>query len=219
MAEKNLLSVVVPGSLKFSFPIKKTKEEIFPFFSLSIKNQLELVRIGKSFIVDIERGQKVFAFSNLGEGSSDKHLLAFAGFLNFSLKAPVLVVVNSFKNECWDQYKKNFTQGTLWKWNTLDWGNICFVDSEQMNKQADGFNSLDFSIITKEFGAILWSLPSSNVEKKFPKNGISILEKVNSVTFLVNSTKNTIADLKKSVAYYDCFGIRFKGVLRAGGSQ
>lgn len=219
MAEKKLLSAVMPGYLKISFPIKKTTEEIFPFFSLPLKNQAELVRIGKSFIADVERGQKSFGFSSLEEGSTEQHLLAFAGFLNFSLKAPVLMVVSSFKDSCWEQFKDNFTEGTLWKWKTHDWANLCIVDHEQINMHGDSFNSLDFNIITKEFGAILWSLPKSNVEKTFPKNTFSIMEKVNSITFLANKAESSITELKKSVFYYDCFGIKLKGVLTAGNEK
>lgn len=188
-------------------------EEVYPFSSLKIKNQMELFRIGKTFVKDIEQGQKQFGFASLSNCYCEEQLLAYGSFINYTLKRPVLIVVKDLKDKFWDQYRANFSKGTIWKWNCSDWGNLCFVDYAQINSQSSGTNSLNFEIIAKDFAAVMWALPRTDVNAHVPRNALNILEKMNSITFVLKKGKALAKDAKKAAAYYQCFGISVKGFL------
>lgn len=191
-------------------------DEKFPFFSLTIKNQAEVFRVGTSFVNDIQKGQKQFGFSSLFKDSNESHILSYASFVNYTLKSPVLIVVKDLSDKTWDQYRGNFTAGSLWKWNCSDWSGLCFIDHKQIALHANSFNNVDFDEISKPFSAIMWSLPEGDLSNSISKNAISILQKINSVTFLIKEGETSGRKLMEMHSYYKCFGIPVKGVLREG---
>lgn len=233
MIARPALNLIHSGHLVFNIPqkspashinkttapekaVEEINNEIFPFFSLVIKNQAELFRVGTSFVNDIEKGQKQFGFASLSKESNEKHLLAYAGFINFTLKSSVLIVVKDLNDKVWDQYRGNFTAGTLWKWNCSDWGGLCFIDYKQIALHADSFNRADFGEISSRFSSVMWSLPDGELHDFIPQNAISILGKINSVTFVASAGETPMRKLMKMRAYYQCFGIPVKGVLTEG---
>lgn len=230
VTKKKTMNQKDSGHLVFNIPnrtdvvnreIVPVMEEVvaFPFFTLSIKNQPELFKVGKSFINDIAQNRNQFGFTSLFNGGNEKYLLAYASYINYTLKRPVLIVVKNLLDNSFDQYRQNFTPGTLWKWNTWDWGNLCFIDYSQISAHAESFNLLDFKVITDEFVAVLWSLPEGDLNNYIPRNAFSILEKVSSITMIVSKGKTIIKNLKKAVNYYQCFGIPVKGILMEGEAQ
>jgi hypothetical protein len=188
-------------------------EEVVPFFSLQLKNSASVYQVGSSFLSDIEKGNKHFGFSNMSKKMDDLHLLVYGSFINYSLKQPVLIIVRDINDAAFDKYRNNFTQGTLWKWKTFDWGNICFIDYEQINLHNEEFNQLDLGFITYDFAAILWALPSKNVQDRLQKASLAILSKISSVTMIANYGETNNKELKNSESYYKCFNIPLKGIL------
>lgn len=219
MTEKELVNPKPSGHLIFNIPkppfIEKMNEE-FPLLSLPIKNQSELYKIGKSFISDIEKGLSVFGFASVSKNDCEKHLLAYGSFIHYTLKRPVLIIVEDLSACSWDKYRKNFSMGSLWSWECSDWSGLCFVDYSQIKKHADRFNFLNFGSVTNEFAAVIWSLPLAPLDNVFPKNAISILEKINSITLLVKKGETLARDLKQVVSYYQSFEIPLKGILTEG---
>lgn len=209
---KDLASPLVlsnAGHLVFNVPEQKP----FPLFSLSLNNQSELYKVGRSFVEDIANNKTQFGFASLTDGANDNSLLAYGSFINFTLKRSVLLVVRDLNDKSWDEYRKNFTPGTLWKWNCCDWGDLCLIDYEEIAKHAESFNTFDFNIVADEFAAILWSLPTGDLHKSIPKSAFNILQKINSVTLILNQGKTLGKELKDTIAYYKCFSIPVKGVL------
>jgi hypothetical protein len=96
---------------------------------------------------------------------------------------------------------------------TFDWGNICFIDYEQINLHNEEFNQLDLGFITYDFAAILWALPSKNVQDRLQKASLAILSKISSVTMIANYGETNNKELKNSESYYKCFNIPLKGIL------
>lgn len=203
----------VNTNLRSNIEAEEVVKEIIPFFSLSIKNQSELFKVGKSLIKDITQGHKNFGFTSLYKECNEKHLLAYGSYINYTLKLPVLIVVKDLNDKKWDQYRENFTNGTLWKWNCCDWGALCFIDYNQVRNHSDSFNHVNFEVFTKGFSAILWSLPEGDLNDFIPQNAFRILEKINSITLVMRKGKTLIQNLKKVGAYYQRFGIPVKGVL------
>ncbi len=208
-------SIVGPSPIiaKEKLHINELNDDVLPYLSLKLKNQQMVYKIGQSFIQDIQAGLKNFAFSTLAERTDDRHLLVYASFINYSLKQPVLVVVKDFKDKSLDKFRANFTSGTLWNWNTKDWGNLCFVDYNEILKYAEEFNTVDLSFITHEFSAVLWTLPEGNIQDELQKATLPILGKLDSVTFIVSKGKTTNKNVKKAATYYQCFSIPVKGIL------
>ena len=96
MIARPALDLVHGGHLVFNIPrrlpeshINKTAitdevvNDVYPFFSLNIKNQAELFKVGASFIADIGQGRKQFGFASLFKESNEKHLLAYGSFINY----------------------------------------------------------------------------------------------------------------------------------------
>lgn len=219
------LVFILPASYMAGLTIKnKVKEikveeiadEAFPFLNLSIKNQAEVYKIGKSFINDISRGHNQFGFASFVKDGDAGHLLAYGSFINYMLKRPVLVVVKDLNDKSWDKYRKNFSIGTLWKWKSHDWGNLCFIDYNQISLHSDSFNQLDFSVISNEFAATMWAFPVSHLSISLPKNALKILEKIKSITLTISKGKTLALDLKKAISHYQCFDIPVKGILIEG---
>jgi hypothetical protein len=203
----------LPVLNKVNIHINEIVNDIVPFFSLKLKNAPSIYKTGSTFLKDIANGKKHFGFRALSSQANEIHLLAYASFINYSLKQPVLVVVKDFNDKSFDKYRNNFTTGTLWKWKTKDWGNLCFIDYKQITKHAAEFKHLDIDMITNEFSAVLWSLYGTETEDELQKASLVILGKVNSVTLIVSKGGTKSKDLKKSADYYQCFDIPIKGIL------
>lgn len=214
--ESELTPVVVestPEVADVRIHIKEASSDIIPFFSLKLKNAPSVYKTGTTFLKDVANGKKHFGFASMSKQLDELHLLVYASFINYSLKKPVLVVVKDLNDKAFDKYRSNFTEGTLWKWQTYDWGDLCLIDYKQINQYAEEFKHLDLSFITEEFVSILWALPSGNVQDELHKSTLVILNKINSVTFVIRSGETKNNDLKKSAAYYQCFDIPVKGIL------
>lgn len=190
--------------------------ETAPFLSLNLKNAPEVYKIGKSYLSDLVQGKKNFGFSSIFEKSNDLNLLAIGSFVNYSLNAPVLIVVQDLNDKIWNQYRPNFKSGTLWKWQTCDWGNLCFIDYQQINRRIEEFNQINLDFITKEFAAILWALPKGNLQKQLPHISLTIIRQLNSITLTIKSGETKAKDLKEIESYYKCFEIPVKGILSEG---
>lgn len=206
------LSIIDEVQIEINEPIS----EVIPFFTLKLKNQPTVHKIGTSFLKDISLGHKYFGFTSLTKNLDDLHLLVYGSFINYTLNRPVLIVVRDINDISLDKYRKDFTKGSLWKWNTYDWGNLCFIDHKQIIEHSEELKHLDLSFITHEFAASLWALPEGNVQNEFQKASLTILGKINSVTFVVDRGKTKNKDLNKSVTYYKCFDIAVKGILVGG---
>lgn len=193
--------------------VEEPANEAFPYFSLNLSNQPDVYKIGTSYLKDISAGHKQFGFTRLTSRMDDLHLLAYGSFINYSLKQPVLLVVRDIDDKSLDKYRSNFTEGTLWKWKTFDWGNLCLIDYKQIVEHSEEFQHIDLNFITHEFAAVLWALPSVNIQDKLQKASLAILGKINSVTFIVGKGGTKSKDLQKSAAYYQCFDIAAKGIL------
>lgn len=192
---------------------------IVPYFSLKLKNTPTVYKIGTSFLKDIEKGQKYFGFTSLSKQLNDLYLLVYASFINYSLKKPVLVVVRDFADISLDPYRSHFTDGTLWNWKTKDWGNLCFVDYKQIIKHSEELKNTDLDLITHEFKAVLWALPAGNVQTELQKSSLVVLDKINSISFVVSAGETKSKDIKKAAEYYQCFHIPVKGVLVEEGAN
>jgi hypothetical protein len=125
-------------------------------------------------------------------------------------------VVQNLKDKHWDQYRSNFRQGTLWKWKTCDWGNVCLIDYVQIGDHLEDFQNPDLNFIAKEFAAILWSLPKENFQSKIKTTRKNILKEISSITFIVESGKTTLKELKEAESYYQWFEVPVKGILKKG---
>jgi hypothetical protein len=215
--EINSVSVATAEVLSYIGEVKveisEIIDDVIPFFSLNLKNSESVYKIGTSFLKDISKGHKHFGFISLSKYPDDLHLLVYGSFINYSLKQPVLIVVRDMNDKSLDRYRQNFTEGTLWKWKTIDWGNVCLIDYNQINCHSEEFKNSNLNFITQGFAAVLWALPSGDVQNELQKGSLEILSKINSVTYIVSKgeTKNKI--LKKSAAYYQCFNIPLKGIL------
>lgn len=196
-----------------SIQVNDLTDEVIPFFSLELKNAPEVYKVGTFFLKDIANGQKYFGFACMSKKISDIHLLVYASFINYSLKKPVLVIVKDINDKAFDKYRTNFTQGTLWKWKTNDWANLCFVDYSQVRKFSEELKSLDLNSITDEFGSVLWTLGSGDVQDELQNASLNVLRKISSVTFVVCAGETRGDHLKKATAYYQCFDILPKGIL------
>lgn len=211
----------------FKETLKETLEEklykneitsdVYPFLQLQLKNQHMIYSIGASFISDIEKGLKNFAFAMMDQNSLAKTLLVFASHINYSIKKPVLVIVKNFEDPSLDKFRQNFTDGTLWKWKSRDWGNLCFIDYSEIKKCTEDLSKVDLDFICHEFSAVLWEVPARNVQDELQKASLPILGKLDSVTFVISKgeTKNKV--VKKAAAYFECYGIPLKGVLMSEG--
>lgn len=203
----------VPAVADVKIHIVEESSDIIPFFSLKLKNSPSIYKTGTTFLKDIANGQKHFGFASMSKYLDDLHLLVYASFINYSLKKPVLVVVKDINDKAFDKYRSNFTQGTLWKWQSHDWGNLCLIDYKQINLYSEEFKHVDLSFITHEFSSVLWALPSGDVQDELHKSSLIILSKINSVTFVIRSGETKNNELKKASAYYQCFDIPVKGIL------
>lgn len=205
--------LIAPAAAEVKIHINELANDVIPFFSLKLKNSASVYKIGTSYLKDIANGQKHFGFVSMSKQLDDLPLLVYASFINYSLKKPVLIVVKDINDKAFDKFRANFTKGTLWKWQTNDWGNLCFIDYKQINKYTEELKQLDLSFITDEFVSVLWALPSGNVQDELQKSSLNIISKISSVTFVIckGETKNN--DFKKSAAYYQCFDIAIKGIL------
>lgn len=192
--------------------------DVIPFFSFKLSNSPAVNQVGNSYIKDLEKGYKHFAFSSLIKDEEDMSILVYGSFVNYKSRKPVLIVVNDLKHEMFNQYRSNFSKGTLWKWQTHDWGNVCLIDYKQLEKCADDFQKADIDFITHEFQAVFWALPSDNKEApvEIQKVLLPILNKINSVTFITKNGETKTKILKKSADYYNCFNIPVKGILTVG---
>ena len=198
---------------------KKSEEHIneaVPFLSLNIKNAPVVYKIGKSFLIDIIKKKKNFGFSCIFDDSNDLNLLAIGSFINYSLNKPVLIVVQNLNDKIWNQYRPNFKAGSLWKWQTCDWGNLCFIDYPQINRRIEEFNLVNLNFITQEFAAVLWALPRGDLQEKLPQISLTILRQLSSVTITVKSGETTSKCLSEAGAYFQCFEVPVKGILRDG---
>lgn len=204
---------IAPESVDVKIQVREVDEAVIPFFSLKLKNSPSVYKIGTTFLKDIEVGKKHFGFAALSKNIDDSHVLVYASFINYSLKKPVLIIVKDINDKAFDQYRGAFTKGTLWKWETHDWGNLCFIDYKQINQCAEEFKHVDLDFISNEFVAVLWALPAGDVQDELQKSSLCVLSKINSVTFVICSGETKSNDLKKSTAYYQCFDIPLKGVL------
>lgn len=172
-----------------------------------------MFKIGASFLKDIAIGQKHFGFSYLCNSQLDTHLLAYGCFINYSIKQPVLIVVNDLDEIELDKFRENFTPGTMWKFSTLEWGKICFIDLKQIYHFSEEFNLLNLSQMTKDFDATFWALPNENLKGKMQKVSLSILSEIHSVTLVARYGETKASEIKKIASYYQCFDIPLKGLL------
>jgi hypothetical protein len=188
-------------------------DEVYPYLSLAITNQQAVYQVGTSFLHDIENEKRNFGFASLSSQSINRHLMVYGGFINYSTKKPVLVIVKDINCKSLDAYRSNFTAGTLWKWQTNDWGNLCFVDYKELNKYTEELSQVDLKFITTEFVAVVWALSPLNIQDDLNKATLPILGKLDSVTFVIEKGKTKSKNIKKAASYYQCFSIPVKGVL------
>lgn len=216
---KQIVDVEAPSAHE-KLKVKESRSEIInaitPYYSLKLKNPASVYKVGTSFLKDISNGKKNFGFSSLAKNSNDIHLLVYGSFINYSLNQSVLIVVKDINDKSLDKYRDNFTKGTLWKWDTHDWGDVCFIDYKQINNYADELKKVDLNLVAHDFAAVLWSLPKDNVQDELQKASLEILSKINSLTLVVANGETKNKDLKKSAAYYQCFDIPLKGILAEG---
>lgn len=193
--------------------VEEAISEVVPFYSLKLKNSQDVYKVGMSFVKDITNGVKHFGFVTMSNLIDDLHLLVYGSFVNYNLKKPVLIVVKDFNDPAFDLYRHHFTAGTIGRWDTNDWGDLCVIDGKQLNTHSENSRSTDFDYLLEEFTAVFWALPSQDVQNVFNRFGLEVLGKIHSVTYVIQAgeTKNT--NLNKSTEYYQCFDIAVKGVL------
>lgn len=214
--------------LKFHIPLKmrpvisgevasEKKEEIkkiISYHDLKIKNNESVYRIGMSFLKEIEHGKtKHFGFVEMGNRSNDMTLFTYASFLNLNLEKAILVIVEDFSNVEFDRYREKFRDGALGKWKTKEWGDVCVVDHLELNQNKE--ETLDFmdDLKTEEFAAVLWSLPPTDLQKKIPKLFLNILNKLSSITYMIQPGITKNKPIEKSIEYFKCFDVKVKGIL------
>lgn len=193
--------------------ITRPEREIIPFFSLELEDPAAVYNVGTSFLKDIAEGKKHFGFCMMADAINDLHLLVYGSFINYSSKKSVLIVVRDINDKSFDKFRMNFTNGSLWKWKTCEWGNVCLVDYKQISGYAEEFKYLDLDFLTEEFSAVLWALPAGNKKNAPEEDSLNVLSKINSVTFVVGRGRTKSKDLEKMAKRYECFNIPAKGIL------
>ncbi len=188
-------------------------DEITPFLELKLENPEAVFNTGKSFLKDVAEGKRHFGFTAFSNSLNEAHLLVYASFLQFSLKKPVLVITKDINHSSFSRFKKHFTNGALLNWTTSEWGDVCIVDQKQLINQAETLSRAEFEFIKSQFSAVFWSLPKGNVQSDFQKSFMSILNILDSVTFVVSKGESKVKEIETSASYYQCFNVPVKGVL------
>ena len=207
----------IRASLSRKTVIERQKD-VVPFLELNIKNAPSVYAITKSYIEDIkQKNKKNFGFTSANTNVSDLILLGIGSCISYSLdNMPVLLVVNNTMSPDWDKYRKNFTPGTIGRWKTYDWGNICLLDYNEILSTSLESPQIDLKIINEEFGSVLWSLPPIEQSENLKQFYISVFKSLDSVAMVIPELPAKFSEVEKIQKFYSSIGVPLKGILNGG---
>lgn len=187
---------------------------IIPFVELGCKNTHEVYKIAKSFQLDIDdKNKKCFSFYSFGENTQDLYVLTVASCLSYlENNQQVAVIVDDINCAELVRFRKSFTKGTIGAFSTYEWGNLTLIDYREILLKSDK-NRIDISLLRKEFEAVFVVQPSQKMLSELREAYLDILSFVDSVSFIVNTNKITVDDLRKKESYFNSLGIGLKGIM------
>ncbi len=225
-SKKGFLEIYLPKSLKnikrdivSALILPEVTEkliETIPFNEIELKNKVEILKIAKTFVADIEKGNKIFAFKGISTQDLVDDSLSSVGLTASYLRnnSAVLFFLEDFSRSYISKHRKKMTPGSLGRFKTYEWGNVCIVDLSEDEQSMISVQKLDLEILTNEFDAIFWNVGD---DSKMNKSNLilTLLGISKSWTMVLDQTKAKYREIKKVQKNFENFGITLKGLMKS----
>jgi|GEM_PF-707410 len=190
--------------------------EAIPFNELVLSNKVDILKIAKSFISDIEKDLNIFSFKGIkAKKEVDDSIVSIASTVSYLRNnSSVLLFLENFSHSSVAKYRKKMTPGSLGRFKTYEWGNVCIIDLSESDQSKISIQKIDLEILFNEFDAIFWNMGDDENQNN-SNLMLTLLGISKSWTMVLNQSKSTYKEIQKAQKHFENFGINLKGIMKS----
>lgn len=183
-----------------------------------IKNHHEVFRLGSRYFVDIEQGQSIFGFCGDDEKVKGNSLYGLMAFISYQHSYPVFAILGATYTELVSEIETVYGDDCLvdTKFSGIECkkvGNLFLIKRDDFLDQLSGGFS-NFKKDLKDAGVVaLVDLPVCKDIESSMNVLLPLCKQVDSFTYIVDSAKASISNIRSDFHFMRCYGFPIKGVI------
>ncbi len=202
----------------------KRKHKIKNQFYYKVKNHMELFNIGQSYLKDLQKGVKNFAFSSLGlDLDRQKTILGITSFFNYHSDKKVTIFTQNIEDTFFYEYisklkveRTYFFDETVslkhYKTDGIDLYE--YAELKRVHEQLEHYSYEELlDEIVESSEVVFWDLPKMEIVTKEREIFFPIIRCIDNASIIVGEEISKFKEVKKQIKFFKKYQVKIKGLL------